>query len=202
MDLGCISDVPYDTKYVDDTPCVCKSRRHNYAERNAVVIAAKSQLLIELGVYKRATSSDVIDRAQLVVVRTNPEDPLNPKYCRVAHDFHCKNDKAVLVPIPMATRPELYSFLTKFKFFWKTDADRGFLQVIQAPEAIRHTGFELFHELYVYERMLFGQINGPSYFELNCNVMARDLKFHQKVVKNFFDDILGSANSWYELLDS
>lgn len=201
MDLGCISDVPYDTKYVDDSPCVCKSRRHNYADRNAIGIAAKSQPLIELGVYKRATS-DVIDRAQLVVVRTKPDDPTNPKYCRVAHDFRCKNDKAVLVPVPMATRPELYFFLTRFCLFWKTDADRGFLQVIQAPSAIRHTGFELFHELYISEQMLFGQINGPSFFELNFNVMACDLKFNQKVVKNFFDDILSGGNSWNELLDS
>ena len=201
MDLGCISDVPYDTKYVDESPCVCKSRRHNYAERNAMVIEAKSRPLVDLGVYRRA-GPDVVDRAQLVVVRTKPDDPMNLKYCRVAHDFRCKNDKALLVPVPMATRPELYSFLTRFRFFWKTDADRGFLQVVQAPSAVRHTGFELFHELYVSERMLFGQINGPSFFELNFNVMARDLKFNQKVVKNFFDDILGGSNSWDGLLDS
>ena len=199
MDLGCISDVPYDTQYVDNSPCVCKSRRHNYAERNATVIEAKSRPLIDLGVYKRA-GPEVVDRAQLVVVRTKPDEPMNPKYCRVAHDFRCKNDKALQVPVPLANRPELYSFLTKFKYFWKTDADRGFLQVQQAPGAIRHTGFELFHELYVSERMLFGQINGPSFFELNFNVMAQDLKFKQKVVKNFFDDILGGGNSWDELL--
>ena len=201
MDLGCISDVPYDTKYVDDSPCVCKSRRHNYAERNATIIEAKSRPLIDLGVYRRA-GPDVVDRAQLVVVRTKPEDPMNLKFCRVAHDFRCKNDNALLVPVPMATRPELYSFLTRFQYFWKTDADRGFLQVVQAPSAVRHTGFELFHELFVSERMLFGQINGPSFFELNFNVMARDLKFNQKVVKNFFDDILGGSNSWEGLLAS
>ena len=208
MDLGCIADVPYDTAYIDNSPCVCKSRKHNYGERNAAIIEAKSRPLIELGVYKRA-GPEVVDRAQLVVVRTKPDDPMNLKYCRVAHDFRCKNDKALLVPVPMATRPELYSFLTRFKYFWKTDADRGFLQVVQAPQAIRHTGFELFHQLYVSERMLFGQINGPSFFELNFNVMAHDLKFNQKVVKNFFDDILGGAESgssdahaWNALLDS
>ena len=42
MDLGCITDVPYDTKYVDESPCVCKSRRHNYSDRNATIIEAKS----------------------------------------------------------------------------------------------------------------------------------------------------------------
>ena len=201
MDLGCISDIPYDTKYVDDSPCVCKSRRHNYAERNAAVIEGKSRPLINLGVYRTA-GPDVVDRAQLVVVRTKPDDPINLKYCRIAHDFRCKNDKALLVPVPMATRPELYSFLTKFKYFWKTDADRGFLQVVQSPSAVRHTGFELFNQLWVSERMLFGQINGPSFFELNFNVMAHDLKFNQRVVKNFFDDILGGGLQWEELLHS
>ena len=116
MDLGCISDVPYDTRYVDESPCVCKSRRHNYADRNAMIIEAKSQPSIDLGVYRRA-GPDVVDRAQLVVVRTKPEDPMNLKYCRVDHDFSCKNDKALLVPVPMATRPELYFFLTRFQFF-------------------------------------------------------------------------------------
>ena len=201
IDLGCISDIPYDTQYVDESPCVCKSRRHNYAERNAIIIEAKSQPLIDLGVYRRA-GPEVVDRAQLVVVLTKPDDPMNLKYCRVAHDFRCKNDKALLVPVPMATRPKLYSFLTRFQFFWKTDADRGFLQVVQAPSAIRHTGFELFYELYVSERMLFGQINGPALFELNFNVIARDLKFNQKVVKNFFEDILGGSNSLDDLLAS
>ena len=192
IDFGCISDVPYDTKYVNDSPCVCKSRRHNYADRNATIIEAKSRPLIELGVYKRA-GPEVVDRAQQVVVRTKPENPMNLKYCRVAHDFRCKNDKAILVPVSMATRPKPCSFVTRFKYLWKTDVDRGFLQVVQAPDAVRHRGFELFHQLYVSERMLFGQINGPSFFELNFNVMAHDLKFNQKVVKNFFDDILGGA---------
>lgn len=199
MDLGCISDVPYDSKYVDDSPYVCKSRKDNYADRNAVVIAAKSQPLIELRLYMRATT-DVIDRAQLVVVRTKPDDPMNPKYCGVANNFRCKNEKAVLVPVPMATRLGLYAFLTRFQFFWKTDADRGFVQVIQAASAVHQTGLELFNELYVSEYMLFGQINGPSFFELNFNVMACDLKFNQKVVKNIFDDILSGSNSWDNLL--
>lgn len=116
MDLGCILDVPYDTKYINDSPCICKSRRHNYNDRNTTIIEAKSKPLINLGVY-RCAGPKVIDRAQLVVVRTKPDDHMNPKYCRIAHDFWCKNDKAVLVTVPIVTRPELYSFLTKFRFF-------------------------------------------------------------------------------------
>lgn len=152
-----------------------------------------------MGVYKLA-GSDVVDRAQLVVVRSKPEDPDNPRYARIAHDFRCKNDKAVLLPVPMATREEMYAFLPKFQVFWKTDADRGFLQIVQAPSAIRHTGFEMFNQLWVSERMLFGQINGPAFFELNFNVMAHDLKFVEKSVKNFFDDVIGGASGWDSLL--
>lgn len=70
-----------------------------------------------------------------------------------------------------------------------------FWQVVQALSTIRHTGFELFHQLFVSEWILFGQINGPSFFELNFNIMAHDLKFNQKVVKNVFDEILGGANA-------
>lgn len=201
MDLGCIQDVPYDTSYVDHTPCNCKSRRHNYAPRNASLIAAKSWPLIDMVVYRLA-GSDVVDRAQLVVVRSKLEDPDNPKYARIAHDFRCKNDKAVLLPVPMATREEMYAFLPKFKVFWKTDADRGFLQIVQASDAVHHTGFETFGQLWVSDRMLFGQINGPAFFEHNFNAMAHDLKFVHKSVKNFFDDVIGGAEDWKGLLMS
>lgn len=116
MDLGCITDVPYDTKYTDHSPCGCQSRRHNYSEHNAPIIEAKSRPLIDLGVYKTA-GPDVVDRAQLVAVCTNPKVPMNLKFYWVAPDFRCKNDKAFVVPVPMATRLELYSFLTQFKYF-------------------------------------------------------------------------------------
>ena len=153
MDLGCIQDVPYDTVYTDSSPCSCKSRRHNYAPRNATLIEAKSRPLVDMGVY-RIAGSDVVDRAQLVVVRSKPDEPDNPKFACIAHDFRCKNHKAVLLPVPMATREEMYAFLPKFRVFWKTDADRGFLQIVQAPDAVRHTGFEMFGQLWV-------QCHGP-----------------------------------------
>lgn len=50
--------------------------------------------------------------------------------------------------------------------------------------------------------MLFGQINGPSFFELNLNMMAHDLKFVDWIVKNFFDDIIGSGLGWNDLVVS
>ena len=114
--------------------------------RNAALIEAKSRLLIDMGIY-RIAGSDVVDRAQLVVIRSKPEEPDNPKYARTAHGFHSKNDKAVLLPVPMATREEIYAFLPQFKVFWKTDADRGFQQIVQATDAVRHTGFGMFGEL-------------------------------------------------------
>lgn len=41
--------------------------------------------------------------------------------------------------------------------------------------------------------MLFGQINGPRFFELKFNVMVPDLKFVDKFVENFFDNVIGGA---------
>lgn len=82
-----------------------------------------------MNVYRLA-DTEVVDRAQLVVVRSNPEEPDNPKFAHIAHDFHCKNDKAILLPVPMATQEDLYAFLPRFRVFWKTDADRGFLHIV------------------------------------------------------------------------
>ena len=101
-----------------------------------------------MGLYRLA-GPEVLDCAQLVVVRSNPDEPDNPKYARIVHDFRCKNDKAVLLPVPIAIREEMYAFLPHFKFFWKTDAKRGFLQIVQALGAVHHTGFELFSPLWV-----------------------------------------------------
>lgn len=201
MDLGCIQDVPYTSQYIVNSPCACKSRRHNYALRNSALIEAKARPLIAMGVYRLA-DTDVVDRAQLVVVRSNQDEPDNPKFTRIAHNFRSKNDKAILLPVPMATREDIYDFLPRFRVFWKTDADRGFLQIVQAPDAVRHTGFEIFNQLWVSERMLFAQINGPAFFELNFNAMAHKLKCLDKSVKNFFDDVIGGAGEWKDLLSS
>lgn len=58
----------------------------------------------------------------------------------------------------------------------------------------------MFNQLWVSERMLFGQINGLAFFELNFNVMAHKLKFVDKRVKDFFDNVIGGAGESEDLL--
>ena len=74
------------------------------------------------------------------------------------------------------------------------DADRGFNRVVVHPDSIRHTRFEMFHQLWVSVRMNFGVINGPATFVRNADVMLGDMKFDRKIVKNYFDDIVGGAS--------
>ena len=61
--------------------------------------------------------------------------------------------------------------------FFKTDADRGFYQIIcaQDEESINSTCFELFYRLCVSSRMLFGQKNGPATFKRNAVIMQEEL---------------------------
>ena len=84
--------------------------------------------------------------------------------------------------------------------FFKTDADRGFYQIVCATDdaSIHSTYFELFHQLWVSSRMLFGQKNGPATFKRNAVVMQEELLI-QKKTKSYFDDIIGKADHFPEL---
>jgi len=42
--------------------------------------------------------------------------------------------------------------------------------------------------------MNFGVINGPATFARNADAMLGDMKFERKVIKNYFDDIVGGAS--------
>jgi hypothetical protein len=47
----------------------------------------------------------------------------------------------------MTTLEEMTMWVAQWSSFFKVDADRGFNQVVMHPESIRHTGFEMFHQL-------------------------------------------------------
>lgn len=78
--------------------------------------------------------------------------------------------------------------------FFKTDADRGFYQIVCATdsESLNNTCFEMFHRLWVSSRMLFGQKNGPATFKRNAVIMQEEL-LEQGKTKSYFDDIIGKA---------
>ena len=174
FDLGCITDVPHRVIRTDHSPAIQSSRRHLYTLANEAVLHAKCDPYIEMGLFRPASPS-CKDRAQLTIVHTNVQDRNNPKFCRVAHDFRAMNDHIQLDPEPVDSVPDMLAWMgnTPTGLFFKTDADRGFYQIVCADdtESINSTCFELFHRLWVSTRILFGQKNGPATFKRNAMIM-------------------------------
>ncbi|KAF3927492.1 Protease [Arthrobotrys entomopaga] len=205
LDLACIEDVPFDCKPFDVTPVVDAPRPYLYSPVNNEIIRAKTKPLVDMGIYVEAPI-DVVDRAQLVIVRKPPKSSVNPKedrnnpdYCRIAHDFRGKNANIHLDPYPNSQIEELYTFLTKFKIFCALDADRGYNGIPMTEAAQRHYAFEMFKKLWVSKRLMFGPINGPAVFHRNTDIMLGDMKGDEWF--NFFDDLFSGGNDWIQLLN-
>ena len=203
FDLGCITDVPHVINVTDSNPVVFLSRPALYLPKNERVINAKCMPLVNMGVFTKA-GQDCKNRAQLVMARRQPaeeEDPEDLRNYRVAHDFRGLNSKTVLDPWPMTTLEEMTMWVARWLVFFKVDADRGFNQVVMLADSIPYTGFQMFHQLWVSVRMNFGVINGPATFARNTDIMLGEMKFDQRVVKNYFDDIVGgvSRGDWDSL---
>ena len=199
FDLGCIMDMPHRVIRVDSSPAVQPSRRHLYTQYNDAILHTKCDPYIDMGIFKPATP-ECKDRAQLTIVRTAVsalgQDRNDPKYCRIAHDFRAMNDKIQLDPEPVDSVPDMLAWMgdAPTGLFFKTDADRGFYQIVCADDSdsIDSTCFELFHKLWVSTRMLFGQKNGPATFKRNATIMQEELLELGKT-KSYFDDIIGKA---------
>ena len=201
FDLGCITDFPHRVVRLDHSPAIQPSRPHLYTPFNDAVLHAKCDPLIQLGIFTPAPP-DCMDRTQLTIVRTAKvaTDRNDPKFCRVAHDFRVLNDKIQLDPEPVDSVVDMLAWMgdPPTGLFFKTDADRGFYQIVCDPDAINSTCFELFHRLWVSSRMLFGQKNGPATFKRNAMIMQEEL-LTQKKTKSYFDDIIGKASDYSEL---
>ena len=204
FDLGCITDVPHQVIRLDHSPAVQPSRPYLYTPFNDSVLHAKCDPLIQMGIFLPAPG-DCKDRTQLTIVRTAPtaKDRHDPRYCRIVHDFRVLNDKIQADPEPVDSVVDMIAWMgdSPTGLFFKTDADRGFYQIVCATdttESVNSTCFELFHRLWVSSRMLFGQKNGPATFKRNAVLMQEEL-LQDKKTKSYFDDILGKASTFDDL---
>jgi hypothetical protein len=204
-----IDDVKHVIEPIDDTSVVAPSRPALYTPRNDVIIHAKCDPLVEMGVYTLA-GPDSYNRSQLVIAKRPippevsrkrdtdlPQDVVTEdelKYYRVAHDLRGLNAKCRLRPWPMTTLSEMSLWIANRSVFFSVDADRGFQQIVNDPGSVKFTSFEMFHQLFVSLRMQFGDLNAPGTFAQNCDAVLGDLKFKDKKVKNYFDDIIGGAS--------
>lgn len=204
FDLGCITDVPHRVIRVDHSPAIQPSRHHLYTPSNKAILHAKCDPYVAMGIFVPASLA-CKDRAQLTIVRTatSAQDRNGPNYCRVANVFRAMNDRIQLDPEPVDSVPDMLAWMGNgpIGVFFKTDADRGFYQIVcdahdggangEYGESIKSTCFELFHGLWVSTRILFGQKNGPATFKRNAMVMQEELLGRE--TKSYFDDIIGKA---------
>lgn len=208
LDLGTISDVPFSVTRINNIPAVLPPRRHLYNSKNESVIRHKFQPLIDMGIFLDASRpTDVIHMAQVCVVR-HPLQKDDLDSCKVVHDFRLINSDTQIDTYPISTLAQLHAWKAEFDLWFSCDADWGFLQIVCKPSSIKHMAFELFHKLFVSTRMLFGCLNGPAVFARNTDVMLRYLKFKERSVLNYFDDILGGSSKklgnsdWGSLYDT
>ena len=200
FDLGCIKDVPYKVIRTDSMTSIQPFRQYMYPPFNQTVLHEKCDAYIELGIFTPALV-ECKDRTQLTIVHTakDPKDGNNIKYCRIAHDFRALNDKIQADPEPVDSVADMITWMSMDPtgLFFKTDADRGFYQIVCADddggEAINSTCFELFRRLGVSLRMLFGQKNGSATFKRNAVIMQEELLQEDKT-KSYFNDIIGKTS--------
>ena len=201
FDLGCITDIPHQVVRIDPSPAIQPSHPYLYTPFNAAILHARCDPYIAMGIFTPAPPS-CIDRTQLTIVRTAKEakNRNDPQFCRIAHHFRAINDRIQLDPEPVDSVVDMLAWMgdTPTGLFFKTDADRGFYQIVCTEDSVPSTCFELFHRLWVSSRMLFGQKNGPATFKRNAVVMQEELLL-QKKTKSYFDDIIGKADHFTEL---
>jgi len=152
--LGRIDVVPHKVIRTDPTPVVSPSCRYLYTPQNEAIIHAKTDPLIQLGVYIPALPQ-CKDRTQLTIVKTAKvaKDRNKPEYCRVAHDFKLVNAHIAKDPEPVDCITKILSWIGEgaISSFFKTDTNSGFFQIVCAndkdSESLFSTCFEMFHGL-------------------------------------------------------
>ena len=91
---------------------------------------------------------------------------------------------------------ELFTELSKHKYFSKIDMTKGYWQIPMAPEAIPKTAFVTPDGHYEFNYMPFGLVVAPAVF----THMMRSLFLDVKNVASYIDDILIHTVTWPEHL--
>ena len=99
---------------------------------------------------------------------------------------------------PIPDQEQIFTKLSKAKFFTKIDMTKGYWQVSIKKKSRKYTAFQAGLNLYEFNRMPFGLKNAPATF----NRMMSKLLGHRVDVVFFFDDVLIFSNTWDEHVKS
>ena len=156
-----------------------------YALRND--IKSEIETMLRLDIIEPCTPS----YASPVVIVKKP-DGTNRFCC----DFRKLNQITVFDAEPVGNPDELFSRLSKSKYFTKIDLSKGYWQ-IKVKESSRHlTAFITSEGLYLFKKMPFGLVNAGATF---CRMMRCLLRGLDET-DNFVDDILVHTETWSDHL--
>ena len=120
--------------------------------------------------------------------------PKKDSTTRVCIDYRKLNRVTIFDPEPMPNPEELFSELSKSKFFSKLDLTKGYYQIPVAECDKDKTAFVTWESQYRFLTMPFGLQNAGAIFTR----LMKKLFGNEKHVVNYIDDILIHTETWCE----
>lgn len=113
---------------------------------------------------------------------------------RLCTDFRRLNRVTIFDGEPMPSMTDIFSKLTKDKYFSKFDLSKGFWQIPIREEDKAKTAFVTMDGKYQYRKMAFGLVNATATF----NRLMRKVLLQVDKVDSFVDDVLIHTETWEE----
>ena len=107
-------------------------------------------------------------------------------------DYRKLNRITIFDAEPVGNADQIFTKLTKGKYFTKLDLTKGYWQIKMKDTCIPLTAFITSEGLFAFRRMPFGLVNSGATF---CQMM-RNLLYGLDQVENFVDDVIEHTETW------
>lgn len=165
----------HDIQLTTNEPLRSKPYPLPFALREEVSKEVKSML--EMGIIEKCDSPYA---SPVVMVRKSDNN------FRLCVDYRKVNKAVVFDAEPMPNPDEIFTKLSKSKYFTKIDLSKGYFQLPLKKSCRKITAFVTHEGLFCFKRLPFGLVTGGASFSR----MMRILLDGMKDAENFIDDIL------------
>ncbi|KAI5136624.1 hypothetical protein NEAUS06_1915 [Nematocida ausubeli] len=180
-----IKDVEYDMVMKSHEPVYKKG--YPVPAHFKTIVDDQLKDLESQGIIKKAQRGDYISPGFIIGKK-------NGKH-RLVVDYKTVNERT---EVEGSIFPDVYQLLREIppnqKYFTQIDLKHGYHQIQVKKESQKYTGFTIQNQHYIYQRMPFGLMNAPAFFQRVMFDKIGDLPF----VKVFLDDILVFSQSLEE----
>lgn len=173
--------VEHDIQLTTNEPLRSKPYPLPFALREEVSKEVKSML--EMGIIEKCDSPYA---SPVVMVRKSDNN------FRLCVDYRKVNKAVVFDAEPMPNPDEIFTKLSKSKYFTKIDLSKGYFQLPLKKSCRKITAFVTHEGLFCFKRLPFGLVTGGASFSR----MMRILLDGMKDAENFIDDILLHSVTW------